>query len=119
MISADILIPCSVMALLRGDVSAGYIADRFGVTEAQVLEWKDVFLVAGTMAVAGMHRAQGNSGPSQVGPSQGGKSPTQQQGQPKPGGGIGDPTTTPAPAACGGIGDPTTTPAPFDAKPAS
>jgi hypothetical protein len=117
MISADILIPCSVMALLRGDVSAGYIADRFGVTEAQVLEWKDVFLVAGTMAVAGMQRAQGSSGPSQGGPSQGGKPPIQQQGQPKPKGGIGDPTTKPP--GSGGIGDPTTTPAPFDAKPAS
>jgi hypothetical protein len=48
---AEIAIVSSVMALLRGDVSASYIADQFGVTEAQVNEWKDIFVVAGVLAL--------------------------------------------------------------------
>ncbi len=52
MASLDITVASSVLALLRRDVTASCIADRFGVTEAQVLEWQDIFLVAGLLALA-------------------------------------------------------------------
>src|SRR5204862_8285433 len=33
-------------------MTARYIADRLGVTEEQVLRWRDIFIVAGTIALA-------------------------------------------------------------------
>src|SRR5690348_11951878 len=56
MASLDITVASSVLALLRRDVTASCVADRFGVTEAQVLEWQDVFLAAGVLALAELQR---------------------------------------------------------------
>ncbi len=50
--SKQIAVVASVMAILRGDLTASCVADRFGVTEACVNEWKDVFISAGVLAVA-------------------------------------------------------------------
>ena len=50
--SRQIAVVASVMAILRGDLTASFVADRFGVTEACVNEWKDVFVSAGVLAVA-------------------------------------------------------------------
>ena len=50
--SKQIAVVASVMATLRGDLTASCVADRFGVTEASVNEWKDVFISAGVLAVA-------------------------------------------------------------------
>jgi hypothetical protein len=54
--SVDITVATSVLALLRRDVTASCIADRYGVTEAQVLEWHDVFVLAGSLALAEFQR---------------------------------------------------------------
>lgn len=97
MLSFDISVSCSIMALLRGDLSPSYIADRFGVTEREVLEWRDIFLVAGTMALANIMRsaqAGGSSAQSQSKPSS--QSQGHKQASPKKGG-IGEVTTTPVP----------------------
>jgi hypothetical protein len=56
MASLDITVASSVLALLRRDVTASCIADRYGVTEAQVLEWQDIFVVAGSLALAEFQR---------------------------------------------------------------
>jgi hypothetical protein len=45
-------IQTSILALVRGKLSARAIADRMGVTEEQVLRWRDTFLTAGTIALA-------------------------------------------------------------------
>jgi hypothetical protein len=47
MFANDLSIHTSVLALLRGDLTAGFVADRFGVTDAEVLEWRDTFVAAG------------------------------------------------------------------------
>ena len=68
MLNSNITIPAGVLALLRGDISARCLADRFGVTESLVYEWRDVFIVAGVLALnehgqrsgAAARRAQGN-----------------------------------------------------------
>lgn len=51
MLNSDVTIVVAILALLRGDLSVRCIADRFGVTEALVCEWRDVFIVAGSFAV--------------------------------------------------------------------
>lgn len=56
MTNYDILIPTAVMALLRGDDSVRGIADRFGVTECEVLTWRDLFVVAGVVALTHYRR---------------------------------------------------------------
>ena len=57
MASLDITVASSVLALLRRDVTASCIADRYGVTEAQVLlEWHDIFVDAGSLALAEFQR---------------------------------------------------------------
>src|SRR5262245_17377040 len=56
MTNFDILIPTAVMALLRRDESVRGIADRFGVTECEVLAWRDLFIVAGVGALTGYRR---------------------------------------------------------------
>jgi hypothetical protein len=56
MASLDMTVVSSVLALLRRDVVASCVADRFGVTEAQVLEWQDVFVVAGVLALSEFQR---------------------------------------------------------------
>jgi hypothetical protein len=38
MSTIDLSVQTSVLALVRGDVTASFVADRFGVTEAQVHE---------------------------------------------------------------------------------
>src|SRR5436309_2181108 len=93
-------IQTSILALLRGDLTASYIADRFGVTEAQVLEWRDTFLVAGVLALD--ERLCGSRGGAR------------KRAQSLACDGMGEPSTTPAPfLACDGMGEPSTTPAPF------
>jgi len=57
MTNYDILIPTAVMALLRHEESVRGIADRFGVTECEVLTWRDLFVVAGVVALTGYRRA--------------------------------------------------------------
>jgi hypothetical protein len=52
MAALDMTVASSVLALIRRDVTASYVADRFGVTEAQVLEMQDLFVIAGVLALA-------------------------------------------------------------------
>jgi len=47
----DIRITAAAMAILRREQSVLSVADRFGVTEGQVLEWQDVFVIGGTTAL--------------------------------------------------------------------
>jgi hypothetical protein len=56
MAALDMTVVTSVLALLRRDVVASCVADRFGVTEAQVLEWQDVFVIAGVLALSEFQR---------------------------------------------------------------
>ncbi len=51
MSSQHVSVQTSVLAMLRGDVTASCVADRFGVTESQVHRWSDTFLVAGILAL--------------------------------------------------------------------
>src|SRR5262245_40108522 len=48
----SVLISAAVMSLLRNEVTMRCIADRFGVTEIQVSEWRDIFTVGGILALA-------------------------------------------------------------------
>lgn len=86
MASLDITVASSVLALLRRDVTASFLADRYGVTEAQVLEWQDVFLVAGVLALA-----EFQSGGKVFAHLGEGSRPQQRGGQGN--GGLGEPTT--------------------------
>lgn len=45
-------IVAAVLASVRGEMSTAYVADLCGVRESQVREWKDIFVVAGVLAVA-------------------------------------------------------------------
>ncbi len=54
--SLDITMASSVLAILRRDVTASCVADRYGVTEAQIHEWLDVFVIAGVLALAEIQR---------------------------------------------------------------
>ncbi len=73
-----ISVQSSVLALIRGDLTVSCVADRFGVTEAEVREWQDTFLVAGILALNTLM----HSGP---------------RVDDDDGGGISDPTTTQPP----------------------
>src|SRR5262245_33257582 len=48
----SVLISAAVMSLLRNEVTMRCIADRFGVTEAQVTEWRDIFTIGGILALS-------------------------------------------------------------------
>jgi hypothetical protein len=52
MTNREILMMASVLALFRGETTVRGVAERFGVTEAQVMRWMDVFEIAGTLALA-------------------------------------------------------------------
>jgi hypothetical protein len=47
------MIPVVVLSVLRRGNSVRGAADRLGVTEAQIREWIDVFVVAGVLALKG------------------------------------------------------------------
>lgn len=51
MTGRDILTPAAMLAILRREETVRGVAERFGVTEAQVLEWTDVFVVGGVLAL--------------------------------------------------------------------
>jgi len=74
-------IVAAMLAHVRGEISAPYVADLCGVTEFQVQQWKDVFVVAGVLAVANALKPQAHD------------EPRNEEG----GGGLGFPTTTPFP----------------------
>lgn len=44
----------AVFALIRGEITASCVAETFGVTELQVQNWKDIFQVAGVVALTNM-----------------------------------------------------------------
>lgn len=48
----DLLLMASILALLRGEVTVRGVAERFGVTEAQVARWRDIFEIAGMLALS-------------------------------------------------------------------
>ena len=52
MIEQEMGVPVAILAILRHDESVRGVADRLGVTEAQVEKWKDIFVVAGTLALS-------------------------------------------------------------------
>lgn len=52
MIEHEMGVPVAILAILRRDESVRGVADRLGVTEAQVEKWKDIFVVAGTLALS-------------------------------------------------------------------
>ncbi len=56
MAALDLTVVSSVLAMLRRDLTPRCVADRFGVTEAEVLEWQDIFLAAGVLALAEFRR---------------------------------------------------------------
>ncbi len=47
----EIKIVAAVLAYIRGEITASCIADSFGVTGVQVQGWKDIFQVAGVVAL--------------------------------------------------------------------
>ncbi len=51
MSTPPVLITAAVMSMLRKELTVRCVADRFGVTEAQVLEWKDIFMIGGVLAL--------------------------------------------------------------------
>ena len=53
----EIKIAAAVLALIRGELAASCIADTFGATEAQVQRWKDIFQVAGIVALTNALRS--------------------------------------------------------------
>jgi hypothetical protein len=44
-------IVAAMLAHIRGDLTAEAIAETYGVTEAQVEQWKDIMIVAGVVAL--------------------------------------------------------------------
>jgi hypothetical protein len=52
MSTPTVLASAAVMSLLRKEVTTRCIADRFGVTEAQVSEWMDIFIIGGVLALS-------------------------------------------------------------------
>lgn len=58
MIERDICVSAALMALLRREETVRGIAARFGVSEAQVLEWQDIFVAAGVLAVTNYRNAR-------------------------------------------------------------
>ena len=48
----EIKIVAAVLAHIRGEVTASCVADSLGVTELQVHAWKDIFQVAGVVALS-------------------------------------------------------------------
>ncbi len=142
MASVDITVATSVLALLRRDVTASCIADRYGVTEAQVLEWQDVFVLAGSLALAEFQRGgkvfahlgevcdpdtDGDNGNGGLGPpttksylrhGKGGLGPPTTKSYLRHGkGGLGPPTTRSyLRHGKGGLGPPTTSSSPHHTK---
>jgi hypothetical protein len=47
----EIKIVAAVLAHIRGEITASCVADSLGVTELQVQAWKDIFQVAGVVAL--------------------------------------------------------------------
>lgn len=59
-----ILVPLAVLSILRKEESVRCVADRLGVTEAQVEKWKDIFVLAGSLALSELSRRLDQSSPS-------------------------------------------------------
>jgi hypothetical protein len=112
----EIKIVTAVLALIRGETTASAVAEEFGVREFEVHTWKDIFQVAGVVAL--MTELKG-------GPGHGHPEPRHRDGggltepttstttrHPHHGRGLGQPTTsttTPHPHHGRGLGQPTTT----------
>lgn len=47
----EIKVVAAVLAHIRGEITASCVADSLGVTELQVQAWKDIFQVAGVVAL--------------------------------------------------------------------
>jgi hypothetical protein len=47
----DVKIAAAILAHTRGETTSAFVAESFGVTEAQVQGLKDIFQVAGIVAV--------------------------------------------------------------------
>lgn len=100
----DILVPAGVMAILRREDSARGMAERLGVSEAQVHEWMDVFTIAGALALNSLRAGRKGKPRSLSGSGKGGSCE-----------GTGDPTTfdicdcgDPTTFPLDDVGDPTT-----------
>ena len=78
-------IQTSIVAIIRGDLTVGCVADRYGVTESEVLEWHDTFFVGGILALRDLLHGELGCGGSMGGT---------RLDELKAGGGLGDPTTT-------------------------
>ena len=63
MTERDIVVPAAVLSLMRREDSARGLADRFGVTEAQVIEWHDIFVAAGIVALTEFRKGRLRGGP--------------------------------------------------------
>jgi hypothetical protein len=64
MTGRDILVPAAVMALLRREETVRGVAERLGVTEAQVLEWTDIFVIGGVLALTEFRSGRLHSAPT-------------------------------------------------------
>jgi hypothetical protein len=58
MSNRDLLLMASILALLRGEMTVRGVAERFGVTEAQVARWRDIFEIAGMLALSNLLSGQ-------------------------------------------------------------
>jgi len=93
----DLLLMASIRAVIRGDMAVRGVAERFGVTEAQVARWRDIFEIAGMLALS--HVLFGRSGGplGQWGPrgtAHGSEPTTDCLHDPNTWGDRGDPTTS-------------------------
>ena len=77
----EIKIVAAVLAHIRGELTAAHVADMFGVTEAQVHAWKDIFQVAGVVALM---NALTGGGPCDPDPSPAPGEPTSSTTTPHP-----------------------------------
>jgi Helix-turn-helix domain len=96
MSNRDLLLMASILALLRGEMTARGVAERFGVTEAQVARWRDIFEIAGMLALSNVLSGQSRGPRTQRRPGGAAQGPDPTTPC------FGDPTTTPR------FGDPTT-----------
>ncbi len=60
--SNDIKIVTAILRLMRGETTVCCVAETFGVPESQVVAWKDVFQVAGVVALTNALRNESDSG---------------------------------------------------------
>jgi hypothetical protein len=100
--ASEIKIVTAVLALIRGETTVSAVAEEFGVTEFEVHTWKDIFQVAGVVAL--MTELKGSHGHPHAEPGGGDEPSTTGMTEPStttttrhPHHGLGQPTTSTLP----------------------